>query len=278
MKLSSDGWKAITKDAIIAICANVDYKAHTESKSSYASSLISLHQQSYTLELEEVTAKDKDGAAQCQHFMAIIDRAEERYRCQVIYFTTDADGGSKKGCQLLQKARKWLIVPSCWAHQFQLILLDYFKAHSPASDTAASAMELIGWLNNHGKVRKIMDKSQADVSLDRTGVATVLAYLVANLTRWTTHYIAFARLFKVKEALQLAVLKYCGSIIKAQVGAAKGREKTELTESAERGCSLIGDPHFWISLETVLGDIEPITYGTNINQRDSTRPDQVLRL
>jgi hypothetical protein len=29
-------------------------------------------------------------------------------------------------------------------------------------------------------------------------------------------------------------------------------------------------------LETVLEDIEPITFGTNINQKDSTRPDQVL--
>jgi hypothetical protein len=26
----------------------------------------------------------------------------------------------------------------------------------------------------------------------------------------------------------------------------------------------------------VIGDIEPICFGTNINQKDSTRPDQVL--
>jgi hypothetical protein len=35
----------------------------------------------------------------------------------VIYLTTDADGGSKKGRILLGKERPWLILPSCWAHQ-----------------------------------------------------------------------------------------------------------------------------------------------------------------
>ncbi|KAJ6603978.1 hypothetical protein B0H10DRAFT_1957553 [Mycena sp. CBHHK59/15] len=39
---------------------------------------------------------------------------------------------------------------------------------------------------------------------------------------------------------------------------------------------LIEDSSFWSGLETVLGDLEPICLGTNINQKDSTRLDQVL--
>jgi hypothetical protein len=50
-------------------------------------------------------------------FAGIIDRVEERYNCVVVYFTTDADGGSKKGRQLLEKQRPWILAPSCWAHQ-----------------------------------------------------------------------------------------------------------------------------------------------------------------
>jgi hypothetical protein len=36
-------------------------------------------------------------------FESIIDRIETKYNWIVIYFTTDSDGGSKKGRQLLKK-------------------------------------------------------------------------------------------------------------------------------------------------------------------------------
>jgi hypothetical protein len=49
-----------------------------------------------------------------------------------------------------------------------------------------------------------------------------------------------------------------------------------LTEDAEKHCDLIADSTFWNGLEHIVGDIEPICYGTNINQKDSTRADQVL--
>jgi len=72
------------------------------------------------------------------------------------------------------------------------------------------------------------------------------------------------------------VLGDCQAIIDAQVGAAQNREKEKLEASANWYCDLINDSLFWSQLETVLKDIEPITYGTNINQSDSTWPDQVL--
>jgi hypothetical protein len=157
-----------------------------------------------------------------------------------------------------------------------LTLGDYFKVNEIAAEIAAQATDLIGWLNNHGKVRKVFDGAQKQISEDRTGKIVIVAYLVANLTRWTTHYVAFARLYRVKDALQFAVLKSRGTIIAAQVGVAKYTEKAELTRSAEYHCNIIGDHTFWLGLETVIGDIEPITLGTNINQADSTRLDQTL--
>ncbi|KAJ6618053.1 hypothetical protein B0H10DRAFT_1947851 [Mycena sp. CBHHK59/15] len=62
----------------------------------------------------------------------------------------------------------------------------------------------------------------------------------------------------------------------ATVGAAASTEVARLKEDAERFCALIRDQAFWEGLETVLGDLEPICLGTNINQKDSTRLDQVL--
>ena len=92
----------------------------------------------------------------------------------------------------------------------------------------------------------------------------------------TTHSIAFTRLLALKPAIRLGAQEYRGEIIKAQVGAAKGAEAVEFQQISGAHCDRLSDPHFWTALETVVGDIEPITYGTNINQADSTRADQVL--
>ncbi|KAJ6563447.1 ribonuclease H-like domain-containing protein, partial [Mycena sp. CBHHK59/15] len=256
--LCTDGWKSQSKAAINALCANVDFR-------------------SFLIELLDVTALKKDGPSQCKQFAEMIDRVELQNGCIVIYFTTDADGGAKKGRLLLGKIRPWLILPSCWAHQFQLILGDYFKVNDIAAGIAEEATALIAWINNHGKVRKLFDASQRVISMDRNaGKVIILAYLVANLTRWTTHFVAFMRLFILREALQLTVLQNRTAVIAAEVGAATSTEGARLKEDAEKMCALIQEASFWNGLETVLGDLEPICLGTNINQKDSTRLDQVL--
>ncbi|KAJ6625402.1 hypothetical protein B0H10DRAFT_2212060 [Mycena sp. CBHHK59/15] len=189
----------------------------------------------------------------------------------------DADGGSKKGHTLLGKKQLWLILPSCWAHQFQLILGDYIKEHNITAVIAEKATMLISWINNHAKVHKIFDKSQAAISQDRNaGKIIVLTYLVASLTRWTTHFVAFARLFAFHSALQLAVLQKKSAIIATEVGAVTSTEAQRLTDNATKFCALIKDTILRSGLESVLGDLEPICLGMNINQKDLTCLDQVL--
>ncbi|KAJ7264678.1 hypothetical protein C8J57DRAFT_1512021 [Mycena rebaudengoi] len=79
-----------------------------------------------------------------------------------------------------------------------------------------------------------------------------------------------------EEYLQFAVLQSRGAILAAQVGAAKSTVRDTLAEEANLYCDLILDPKFWSGLTSVVEDIEPICYGTNITQKDSTRADQVL--
>ena len=85
-------------------------------------------------------------------------------------------------------------MPKLMTLQSQLTLGDYFKEYLYASEIAEDATSLIGWLNNHSKVRKIFDSAQAQISQDWTGNCTILAYLSANLTQWTTHCVAFIQL------------------------------------------------------------------------------------
>ena len=117
----------------------------------------------------------------------------------------------------------------------------------------------------------IFDEEQARISLSNRGYSLVLAYLMANLTRWTSHCVSFIRLLSIQDALKSAVYAKRALIVKAEVGAAKSTEAVCLTADAEAHCSLIIDLTFWNGLEQVVGDIEPICYGTNINQKNSTR-------
>ena len=156
--------------------------------------------------------------------------------------------------------------------QFQLTLGDYFKENQAGAKTAEEATNLLGWLLGHQRVRAIFDEAQA---LRNHG--TVLTYLVANLTRWTTHYTAFRRLLDLKTPIRHAVVLSRNDIIGAQVGAEHNQGKRrKLSDAANSQCDIIESAEFWNQLQTVVDDIEPICYGTNINQSDKTRPDQVL--
>ncbi|KAF8182480.1 hypothetical protein K438DRAFT_1975604 [Mycena galopus ATCC 62051] len=140
------------------------------------------------------------------------------------------------------KQRPWVVVPSYWAHQFQLILGDYFKVYPYAAEISEQATVLIGWINNHRKVRVIFDIAQEELTPDGVGRVLILAYLVANLARWTTHCIAFPIL---QEYLQFAVSRNRAANIAAQVGTAQYTGAANLREEAEYYCDLIPSPEFW---------------------------------
>ena len=50
----------------------------------------------------------------------------------------------------------------------------------------------------------------------------------------------------------------------------------KLQDDAISHCDLIDDRDLWHRLKTVIDDLEPICLGTNMNQSDAMRPDQVL--
>ncbi|KAJ7259078.1 hypothetical protein C8J57DRAFT_1643876 [Mycena rebaudengoi] len=63
-----------------------------------------------------------------------------------------------------------------------------------------------------------------------------------------------------------------------RLGAATSTQERFLRDDSKTFCNRIKDRSFRTGLETVLEDLElePICLGTNINQKDSTRLDQVL--
>jgi hypothetical protein len=153
----------------------------------------------------------------------------------------------------------------------QLMLGDYFAINDVASDVAEQATEAIHWISGHDRVKKIFDDAQFTKNF------TDLVYLMANITRWNTHYLAFQRLISLEIPIRHAVYLQREEIVRAQVGAEKNKKAiAKITAAANKKCDVLESNEFWTALQTVVDDIEPICYATNINQADATRLDQVL--
>ncbi|KAH8800134.1 ribonuclease H-like domain-containing protein, partial [Flagelloscypha sp. PMI_526] len=257
--IQTDGWKRFKK-GVTGVCCVTKGKVTT-------------------LHLVDTTAASKDGEAMANFYEEIIKKVEMEKGCIVVFLVTDAKGGSLRGRVVFGRRRPDLFLPSCFAHQSNLCCGDYLKEWFFALEISEEAMDLIGWINNHDKVRELFDKAQAEISPDENnGRVVVVAYCTANTTRWTTHATSFLRLLRLKRSIRHAALTKRNAIIAAQVGAAKSTEKQRLQDEATEMCNRIDDCNgrFWNGLATVVGDLEPICLATNINQQDNIRPDQVL--
>jgi hypothetical protein len=142
-----------------------------------------------------------------------------------------------------------------------------------AAQVSEELVDFVHWLHSHDKVRDIFDKHQGKVN----EFGTVYVYLVANLTRWTTHLVAFLRFRFLKSPIRNAILTDRDAIVEAQVGAEKNRRKAEdLRADAIAHCESVESNGWWDRLDRVIVDMEHICYLTNIAQSDHVRPDQFL--
>ncbi|KAF5320586.1 hypothetical protein D9758_018153 [Tetrapyrgos nigripes] len=82
---------------------------------------------------------------------------------------------------------------------------------------------------------------------------------------------------EIEQPLRIAALSHRDDVIAAQVGAEKNiRNASVLCSAATEHLDLINDNNFWRHLHSVVEDLEPICYTTNIFQSDRARPDVVL--
>ncbi|KAJ3979012.1 hypothetical protein F5890DRAFT_1645677 [Lentinula detonsa] len=253
--LSTDSWKSISKDAVTAV---------------HLSGRFADGQTMKLIEVCRTNANKKDGESMCAAFVDMINRAEKRRGCTCRGFLCDNDGGSRRGRKLLAILRPWLLTFACGAHQGQLSLADYYKENTEAMELMEELIDFVNWVNSHDKVREIIDGVQKELT------GKVLVYLVANLTRWTTHHTASAQVDELKEPIRAAVYNKRTQLIAAQVGAATGRAAAELREAAEHQLDTVEPNSWWQKLDRMLDDTRHICYTINISQSDTVRLDQFL--
>ncbi|KAJ6492762.1 ribonuclease H-like domain-containing protein [Mycena vitilis] len=251
--MCTDGWRTNRKDAVGGVTLTHKFK-------------------SLLVDVLRTNQCGKDGESMKRQFEEMIDKAEKELGCNVIAFLTDNDGGSKKGRLLLGAARLYLLVFPCCAHQGQLILGDYLKENEAAARLMGELIDFVNWVNSHDKVRAIFDIKQQET------FGKTLAYLLPNLTRWTTHLVAAIRFDFLKSPIRAAILNNRDDIVKAQVGAETNvRKRKALEEDAIAHCEMVEANAWWDKLHrSVIPDLEHICYLTNISQSDHVRPDQFL--
>ncbi|KAJ7151980.1 ribonuclease H-like domain-containing protein [Mycena filopes] len=250
--MSTDGWRSNSKDSVGGVSVSHKFK-------------------SILIDLVRINAWSKDGESMALHFGEMIDKAEAEWRCNVVAFLTDNDGGSKKGRNNLAIVRAWLLLFPCCSHQGQLILADYLRVHPRAAEIMEELIECVNWLNSKDKVRNIFDTTQMELN------GKILAYILPNLTRWTTHLIAALRFDSLKASIRHAILNKRDEIIQAHVGAETNRRKRdEMRDVALGHCATLEPNAWWDELEKIIPDLEHICYLTNIAQSDHVRPDQSL--
>ncbi|KAJ7642481.1 ribonuclease H-like domain-containing protein [Mycena polygramma] len=213
--MCTDGWRTNRKDAVGGVTLTHKFK-------------------SLLVDVLRTNQCGKDGESMKRQFEEMIDKAEKELGCNVIAFLTDNDGGSKKGRLLLGAARLYLLVFPCCAHQGQLILGDYLKENEAAARLMGELIDFVNWVNSHDKVRAIFDIKQQET------FGKTLAYLLPNLTRWTTHLVAAIRFDFLKSPIRAAILNNRDDIVKAQVGAeTNARKRKALEEDAIAHCEMV---------------------------------------
>lgn len=63
------------------------------------------------------TGHKKDGDSMCLAFETMVDNVEKQYKCIVVAFITDNNGGSCSGRTKLVQKHQWIFGPPCCAHQ-----------------------------------------------------------------------------------------------------------------------------------------------------------------
>lgn len=111
---------------------------------------------------------------------------------------------------------------------------DFFKFDKAMADTVEDANKVTKWFRNHSYALGLLRTCQEEE------YGTVLALIVAVITRWTAHYCAAARLLEVMKALLICVARHDSALVESA-----GPVNSEAQKSAREVIAIIKNPGFW---------------------------------
>lgn len=225
----------------------------------------------HTIKVVDASAERKDATTLLGHVKDVLQLlAMPEWNVDVVAFTSDASGESRKARLMLRQELPHLVVPDCYAHQINLIVGDYFKvANSMLFAFTTKANDLISWLRSRPQIIGTLHSIQQRANL------RALTIIRPVSTRWGSHYLAYRRLLQIKTALTLLVESDSSKppphqlLIKGDARAkAKAREMISIIQDS--------DNSFWNAILMVVQHLEPLAVAINITQASHCRLDEVL--
>ena len=116
---------------------------------------------------------------------------------------------------------------------------DFLKHDKDMAATIEDANTVTKWFRNHSYALGLLRRCQEEE------YGTILALIVAVITRWTAHYCAAARLLEISKALLVCVVRYDTELVESA-----GSANSEARKSAAEVISIVKNPNFWKKLAT----------------------------
>ncbi|KAG8879540.1 hypothetical protein FRC20_000112 [Serendipita sp. 405] len=239
-----DGWKNITRTAVVA-------------------SIVTVRGRPHILHVHNITSQRKDASNLLSIVLSEIAHLSN-LGVTIVGWCSDAGGDSRAMRLRLAQLMPQLIVLDCWAHQVNLIVGDYFKLKNEYIETIDKAVDVIKWFNNHTRALGIFQAEQKARS------QRVLSLFLPVLTRWTSHYLSLTRLCNLKLAMQTSVINHREDLVTA------AGDRPEQTEMAEDIVAIIEDRQFWKLLDEVCLHLQPLATAANATQSSQGRLDSIV--
>ncbi|CDO68373.1 hypothetical protein BN946_scf184815.g20 [Trametes cinnabarina] len=247
-----DGWKNVNRDSIVASTINAQYTP-------------------WLLNLFDVSAVAKTAQNLFQLIVEEVQYCIEHLSVTLVAYCTDAAGDTKAMRDRLCQRFPWLITIDCWAHQINLLVVDYFKHMRHYSTFMDEAEELIKWFNNHTRALAMLKEEQRRIYQGRA-----LSLLYPVTTRWSSRYIACKRLLEVKKAIQWLLLTKLDELVNLTPRGRNAEETSRKQAKARELFLKVRSAEFWDTISILCTQLEPFAVAINIAQADNARLDTVL--
>ncbi|KDQ10782.1 hypothetical protein BOTBODRAFT_177857 [Botryobasidium botryosum FD-172 SS1] len=178
------------------------------------------------------------------HMREILDSIQKEWGVKIVAFTLTrrASPGKLTGSLRTNAPGLWYLI----VMPISLIVGDYFKANPMFKHAAEQATTLINWLRSRTFMLSLLRSAQLDL-YNRT-----MAIIRAIITRWTAHYLAFARLLETRYALNRIVSDDV-AWDKSQLVSGKAAVK----EHASEAIAIISSPSFWFNIARCQSHASP---------------------
>lgn len=189
------------------------------------------------MQTHDVSTQPKTGEALLSLVVEDIKWSELTYGLTVIAVCSDDGGDARKMRRLLLAQMPWLIVILCWAHQINLIVGDYLALKLPFQDCVPKALNIIKWMNNHGRALGLFRQEHFCTDQEK------LALILPVIARWTAHYHSLRRLLTLEKTLKATWTKHSDTMI------ASAGSKSDDKAKARAVQKVVEDPEFWYHLK-----------------------------